>query len=339
MLRIFKGREKLENASSRRNLHHNMFTISGVFCKRQINDLIKEAHECAKNKMVIARQKSIKVKTSNEYGEWVNENVIEPKKLDNIILDGKQALLDDIDNFLTKKEWYKEREIAYKRGYLLEGKAGTGKTTLVMAIAKKLNRTLHFLQTSRIDDKSLRYAFRSLPPKSILVIEDIDAVFNQREDGSSDIKFSFSTLLNCLDGVFATEDVIVIFTTNHKERLDSALIRSGRIDYKMEFEMPTKEYVEFYLQNFYDSDSLLQLPDSYRENLAMVDIQDSCLRNTDSFEGAVEHIMETSEDVFKNPRKEVFDFSKLDKRDFTRESNNIPDREYIHLAEHNITRG
>lgn len=298
-IRVFKGREKLENASSLKNLHHNKFSMSGIFAKRAINNLIAEVHKDAQERMKLVRQKSIRVKTSTSYGDWIDENVIEPKKMENIILKDKDLLIADIDNFLSKKLWYKERDIIYKRGYLLYGKAGTGKTSFIISLAKKLNRTVHFLQPNRTDDSGIRNAFRNLQPNSMLVVEDIDGVFNQRDDGNEDIKFSFSTLLNCLDGVFSQEDIIVIFTTNHIEKLDPALIRSGRIDYKMEFELPSKEYVGKFLENFYKKN--VTIPEDYKENLPMVDIQDACIRSKENVEEAVQHIMVTSENKHNTP--------------------------------------
>lgn len=289
-IRVFKCREKLENASSLRNAHYNKFVISGLFAKKTITKLISEVHEEAKERMRIEREKTIRVKTSTEYGDWIDENVIEPKSMDNIILKGKDELLEDIDNFIKDKAWYKERDIIYKRGYLFKGAAGTGKTSFIMSLAKSINRTVHFLQLNKIDDSGLRSAFRNLPPQSILCIEDVDSAFKKREDGSKNIKFSFSTFLNCLDGVFATEDIIVIFTTNHPEELDHALIRAGRIDYQMEFERPSHEYVEQYIGNFYKI--CLEIPREYNCLLPMVDIQDACLRHKREPNKAIEWIME-----------------------------------------------
>lgn len=294
-IRIFKGREKLENASSLSNLHLNSFVISGIFAKKQITKLIEEVHEDAKERMRIARKKSIRVKTSNQNGDWINENIIEPKKMEDIILKDKNKVLNDIDNFLSKKSWYKEINIVYKRGYLFYGEAGTGKTSFIISLAKRLDKTVHFLQPNKTEDSALRYAFRELKPNSILVIEDIDSVFTKREDGSDDIKFSFSTLLNCLDGVFSVEDIIVIFTTNHIEKLDKALIRSGRIDFKMEFELPTKKYVNKYLEKFYKKE--LDVGEDYKENLPMVDIQDACIRNMSDSEKAIQCIYKKSGNV------------------------------------------
>ena len=80
----------------------------------------------------------------------------------------------------------------------------------------------------------------------------IDAVFNKdREKEDDSIKFNFSTLLNCLDGAFSKEGIITIFTTNHPERLDPALIRAGRMDYEFKISNPSVQKIEEYLDVFF----------------------------------------------------------------------------------------
>jgi len=68
------------------------------------------------------------------------------------------------------------------------------------------------------------------PKGSLIAIEDVDAVFTQREGGEKRSGVSFSGLLNAIDGVAAQEGRALVMTTNHKERLDPALIRPGRAD-------------------------------------------------------------------------------------------------------------
>ena len=74
------------------------------------------------------------------------------------------------------------------------------------------------------------------PPyqRSLLLIEDVDAFFQQRDAVNSQVKLSFSGFLNALDGVATQEGTVLFMTTNHKEQLDPALIRAGRIDQQVE---------------------------------------------------------------------------------------------------------
>ena len=290
-IRIYKGREKLENANSLKNAFYNKFSISGLFAKKEITKLIQEVHEYAKNVMIDARKKSVVVKTSTDYGYWIDETVVEPKDIDNIILDCKQDIIDDLDNFIKNRKWYEERNIIYKRGYMFSGDAGCGKTSITLSLAKHYNKCINFLQLNGIDDGSIRKLFRELTPNSILVIEDVDSAYNKRNNGK-DINFSFSTILNCLDGVFSKENIIVIFTTNHPEKLDKALIRAGRIDKHYKFKRPSYKYVNEYLTKFFGVGEYINEQDNYQANLPMVDIQDICLVNSSDHTKALESILE-----------------------------------------------
>eukprot|EP00461_Guttulinopsis_vulgaris_P004644 UN04646 len=81
-----------------------------------------------------------------------------------------------------------------------------------------------------LSDDRLLHLMTDIPPRSIVLLEDIDAVFNQRESSYS---VTFSGLLNALDGVTSIDERIVFMTTNHLEKLDPALIRPGRVDAKI----------------------------------------------------------------------------------------------------------
>lgn len=68
-----------------------------------------------------------------------------------------------------------------------------------------------------------------MPQRSLLLIEDVDAFFRERDAAHAQVKLSFSGFLNALDGVATQEGTVLFMTTNHVERLDPALIRAGRI--------------------------------------------------------------------------------------------------------------
>jgi mitochondrial chaperone BCS1 len=78
-----------------------------------------------------------------------------------------------------------------------------------------------------MDDSALLRAWSEITATSVIALEDIDSVFNGRQPLG---ELSFSALLNTLDGAGAVEGSIAILTTNHRERLDPALIRPGRCD-------------------------------------------------------------------------------------------------------------
>lgn len=89
----------------------------------------------------------------------------------------------------------------------------------------------------------------SLPKKSVLVVEDIDCLFNKRNTTKDSASFNFSTLLNILDGVLTCNGLISFVTTNHPEQLDHALVRQGRMDLVLQINYPKRADIK---RLFYD---------------------------------------------------------------------------------------
>ena len=140
-------------------------------------------------------------------------------------------LFADLDRFLKSRDLYRQRGIPWRRGYLLYGPPGTGKSSLIQAIASHYDRQLVSLSLTDMDDSALLRAWSEITATSIVALEDIDSVFSGRKPLG---ELSFSALLNTLDGAGAVEGSITILTTNHREQLDSALIRPGRCDREFE---------------------------------------------------------------------------------------------------------
>lgn len=94
-----------------------------------------------------------------------------------------QNLIDDIKHFTVSQEWYRKKGIPYRRGYLLHGPPGTGKTSFVQAIAGALNLNICYLNLSgnRFNDDMLNRALNIAPAHSIILLEDIDGIFVERE--------------------------------------------------------------------------------------------------------------------------------------------------------------
>jgi len=142
---------------------------------------------------------------------------------------------DDIKTFLERRQWYADRGIPYRRGYLLYGPPGSGKTSFIQALAGSLSYDICLLNLAErgFTDDKLNHLLSNAPERSFILIEDVDAAFSKRvqtgEDGYQSA-VTFSGFLNALDGVASGEERIVFMTTNHLERLDPALIRPGRVD-------------------------------------------------------------------------------------------------------------
>jgi chaperone BCS1 len=96
---------------------------------------------------------------------------------------------------------------------------------------------------------------RGAPPNSILVLEDVDALFGKdREANAGKMSLTFSGLLNALDGIGVPDGQIFVLTTNYRHKLDSALIRNGRVDMHVEFSNATPEQMEMIFRQFYPSE-------------------------------------------------------------------------------------
>lgn len=178
------------------------------------------------------------------------------RKLESISLNGKENLiLEDMKNFLSEKteEKYNLLGIPYKKNYLLEGLPGTGKTSLIYAIASELNQDVAILNFKRdFDDVKFMKAVQHIPENTLLILEDIDVLFQERKNSDEHKHgITFSGLLNVLDGLGHQDKLITIMTTNYKNRLDKALIRPGRIDYCLHFDYATKEQIKHMFFRFF----------------------------------------------------------------------------------------
>ncbi|KAM3551159.1 hypothetical protein MY1884_007858 [Beauveria asiatica] len=181
---------------------------------------------------------------------WKRTAVNIPRSLSSVIItkDLKHKLVQDLNQYLDadNQAKYSEHRIPYRRGYLLYGPPGTGKSSLGSAIAGHCGLDIYIVDIPCVNDEQLKELFHKLPRKCIVLLEDIDAVGADRDEDGDEHKgrrhqLSLSGLLNALDGVAAQQGRLLIMTTNHKENLDPALIRPGRIDLNLELTYANSE--------------------------------------------------------------------------------------------------
>lgn len=174
------------------------------------------------------------------HGYWQRHDRRPHRPLESVVLpeDQVRRIVDDAERFLASRQWYVDRGIPYRRGYLLSGPPGCGKTSLATALASHLGRPVYVLNIGAIyGDDRLFEAMGGVPAGAVLLIEDIDAAQTSRIRKSDDSKdddemkpVTLSGLLNAIDGVLSRDGRLLVMTTNFAERLDPALVRPGRVD-------------------------------------------------------------------------------------------------------------
>ena len=163
------------------------------------------------------------------------------------------TIRDDFERFFAKRPWFKENRLPFRRGYLLHGPPGNGKTSAIRAMLSSRGLTAHTLRffDPHKDDSDLERLFddahRDRP--SMVLLEDIDRAFPMAGDSKSNI--SMQQLLNCLDGIGTPEGIVVVATANEATNLDPAILkRPGRFDRVVYFPNPGSALRLQYLRRF-----------------------------------------------------------------------------------------
>jgi len=178
------------------------------------------------------------------------------RSLDTIFTNNNEhiELVNSVKSFIDNEGTYKRLSYPYSYSALLYGKPGCGKSSTILALASALNRDIIYVNLSKTTLNELINALNT--PNKILVFEDIDALHSRvaenrnsengeetpgrtiGEEMEEALKLggvSLSEILNVTDGLLASDGSICIFTTNHIERLDPALLRAGRMNKTVEF--------------------------------------------------------------------------------------------------------
>ncbi len=161
----------------------------------------------------------------------------------------------DFESFLNREQWFRENRLPFRRGYLLHGPPGNGKTSLIRTMLKTSGLTGYSIRLfqEQTDDAHLERMFRTAAnaAPSVIVIEDIDRAFPSTPTTGVQCNVSLQQLLNCLDGVDSQDGVIVIATANNPEVLDSAILRRpGRFDRVVAVPAPDRQLRQRYFGKF-----------------------------------------------------------------------------------------
>ncbi|KAF0916924.1 hypothetical protein E2562_015098 [Oryza meyeriana var. granulata] len=216
-----------------------------------------------------------------DYKAWSYIDFDHPTTFDTLALDTakKREIIDDLDAFRSNRDFYRRAGKPWKRGYLLYGPPGTGKSTMIAAMANYLDYDIYDVELTVVkDNNDLRRLLIETTSKSIIVIEDIDCSLDltgdratqqrrrQQDRGNSSSRddsnrrdssmVTLSGLLNFIDGLWSAcgGERIVVFTTNHVDKLDAALIRRGRMDMHIEMSYCSFEAFKTLAKNYLDVD-------------------------------------------------------------------------------------
>jgi cell division protease FtsH len=191
--------------------------------------------------------------------DW--KDLILPEKI-------KNKIRRNITNLIDSREIYKKNGLSVKRGVVLSGQPGTGKTVLFKILCNQISWTIIWITPKHLDRAKNVAAIiemaKSLAP-TIMLLEDLDLYAGDRSGNHNPALLG--ELMNGLDGVQDNTDIITIATTNNKEVLEKALLdRPGRFDICIDFPLPDVAERLQMIKTF--SNGLLDESLPYLENIA-----------------------------------------------------------------------
>ena len=174
---------------------------------------------------------------------------------DTVVLDAtvRRMVRSDFELFFEREDWFRAHSLPYRRGYLLWGPPGNGKTQSIRVMASHPYIKPYTIDLSDPENKSselLRlFGKASDNTPSLIILEDLDRAFPTEGKRTQERSVSFQTLLNCLDGVGTQDGVIVVATANNPTCLDPAILkRPGRFDRVVQFRNPDASLRRQYYQ-------------------------------------------------------------------------------------------
>jgi AAA+ superfamily predicted ATPase len=177
-----------------------------------------------------------------------------PQEWKNLVLEDSVLHLvkRDTESFFSRKDWFLKNEIPFRRGYLLHGPPGNGKTSVIKTMLSTLGMNAYKIRlfSQNVNDNVLETMFRVAQETgpNMVILEDLDRAFPKTGEKKSPI--GLHTLLNCLDGLESQEGVITIATANEPTALDKVILkRPGRFDRVILFDNPSHELrLDFFLK-------------------------------------------------------------------------------------------
>lgn len=223
--------------------------------------------------------RSISIMRTDGY-EWHCAVRRPPRSMDSVILEGAigENIVADSKKFIASEKWYADHGVPYQRGYLFEGPPGNGKSSLALAMAGIFGRDIYLLRTSALNDDQFQRCVSRLPHGAILLIEDVDCMFDGQTN-KDESYVTFSGFLNGIDGVYSSPGRILIMTTNHADKLDTAIKRPGRVDRIFHIGNATPDqgrrmFLRFFPEHAEAADRFAKAVDGHPDPLSMAQLQE-----------------------------------------------------------------
>lgn len=263
---------------------------------------IKHHHgEYSSNTKVAPAEESSPTDTSSnddaEYLFWNKEDIgVGPKPDDPMeylsINEPMAKVIRRVKFWFNNKDWFKDRQLIWKLGVLLYGKPGTGKTSILRAIAEDLDLPLHTFDLASMDNQDFMVAWKDSQKNKprMVVFEDFDTVFHGRINQIKDSTLDFATILNCIDGIEREHGLLLAITTNEVQHIDVAMgrpsdedkdesTRAGRIDIVSEMiDMDLAGRLKIALRILKGEHELAQVMAERYKDDNVVKFQDRCVK-------------------------------------------------------------
>lgn len=257
---FYKGRPvlltRVEHGNNQGETIKEVITLYKLGRKHKLfHDLVEENKPKSTGQLVVSTW---------EKGEWRKSGEVDCAGLRSVALDltVRDFFIKEFTKFVEGKDDCRRLGIPHKLSMILHGMPGSGKTSIIRALAAEFNLNVCTLDLSCISDRELMAAVGQVPRNSVLLIEDFDSASHLKSRQLSDDSSAGSLLglanigtlsgvLNALDGVASLNDVVVMMTTNHLEQIDPALIRPGRIDHVVELPAPGQDAIREHFVTLY----------------------------------------------------------------------------------------